>query len=74
MKKYIFATLTVLTAIALTACDDGRIYEKTVSYKEGRIVKLTGTLTGLANWPDDYSIALAGFDGTDEYAVISKAI
>jgi hypothetical protein len=74
MKKYIFATLTALTAIALTACDDGRIYEKTVSYKEGRIVKLTGTLTGLANWPDDYSIALAGFDGTDEYAVISKAI
>lgn len=74
MKKYIFATLTALTAIALTACDDGRIYEKTISYKEGRIVKLTGTLTGLANWPDDYSIALAGFDGTDEYAVISKAI
>ena len=74
MKKHIFATLTALTALALTACDDGRIYEKTVSYKEGRVVKLNATLSGLTNWPDDYSVALAGFDGTDDYAVISKAI
>jgi len=74
MKKHIFATLTALTVLALTACDDGRIYEKTVSYKEGRVVKLNATLSGLTNWPDDYSVALAGFDGTDDYAVISKAI
>jgi len=74
MKKYIFAALAVLMTYGLTSCDDGRIPEKAVSFKQGRVVKLTGDLTGLRNWPDQYSVALAGFDGTDEYAVISKAI
>ena len=74
MKKYIFATLLGLVALTMTSCDDGRIYEKSIAYKEGRVVKLTGTLTGLANWTDEYSVAIAGFDGTDDYAVISKAI
>lgn len=74
MKKYIFATSCVLVAFGLVSCDDGNIPEKEVSFKEGRVVKLTGVLTGLKNWPDEYSVALAGFDGTDDYAVISKAI
>jgi len=74
MKKYIFATLLGLTALIVTSCDDGRIEENTITFKEGRVVKMTGTLSGLENWPDDYSVAVAGFDGTDEYAVISKAI
>ncbi len=74
MKKYIFATLLGLTALTVTSCDDGRIDENTITFKEGRVVKMTGTLSGLENWPDDYSVAVAGFDGTDEYAVISKAI
>lgn len=73
MKKFIFAVLLGLTA-GLTSCDDGRIPEKTVSFKEGRVVKLTGTLSGLENWPENYSVAIAGFDGTDDYAVISKAV
>ena len=74
MKKYIFATLLGLTALTVTSCDDGRIDENTITFKEGRVVKMTGTLSGLENWPDDYSVAVAGFDGTDDYAVISKAI
>ena len=74
MKKHIFAALLGLTVLGLSACDDGRIPEKVVSFKEGRVVKLTGTLTGLENWPDEYNVAVAGFDGTDDYAVISKAI
>lgn len=74
MKKYIFVTLLGLAAAGLTSCDDGRIPEKTVSFKEGRVVKMTGTLTGLENWPDNYNVAIAGFDGTDDYAVISKSI
>ena len=75
MKKYIFATLIglIMTSV-FVACDDGPIQENTITFKEGRVVKLTGTLSGLANWPDEYSVAVAGFDGTDEYAVISKAI
>lgn len=74
MKKYIFATLLGLAAGGLASCDDGPIKENTITFKEGRVVKLTGNLSGLENWPDDYSVAVAGFDGTDDYAVISKAI
>ncbi|MBQ9215748.1 MAG: hypothetical protein IJ159_03205 [Prevotella sp.] len=75
MKKYIFATLLGLATISgLDSCDDGPIQENAITFKEGRVVKLTGILTGLANWPDEYSVAVAGFDGTDEYAVISKAL
>ena len=74
MKKYIFASLLALTTVGMSSCDDGPIQETTISFKEGRVVKLTGTVTGLQNWPDDYSVAIAGFDGTDEYAVISKAL
>lgn len=74
MKNHILATLLGLTAIVFGACDDGHIPEKAVSFKDGRVVKLTATLTGMENWPDEYSVAVAGFDGTDDYAVISKAI
>ena len=74
MKNHILATLLGLTAIVFGACDDGRIPEKAVSFKDGRVVKLTATLTGMENWPDEYSVAVAGFDGKDDYAVISKAI
>ena len=73
MKKYIFATLFA-SGLLLTACDDGYIQESTVSFKEGRVVRISGTLTGLDGWTNDYNVAVAGFDGTDEYAVISKVI
>jgi len=74
MKNYIFAILSGLTVLGFCACDDGRIEEKTVTYKQGRIVKMTGTLTGLENWPSEYNVAIAGFDGTDDYAIISKSL
>lgn len=70
-KKYL--SLWALSLL-LVACDDGRIQENTITYKEGRVVKMTGVLSGLQNWPDDYSVAIAGFDGTDDYAAISKAL
>jgi hypothetical protein len=70
-KKYLSL---VALSLLLVACDDGRIQENTISYKEGRVVKMTGVLSGLQNWPDDYSVAIAGFDGTDDYAAISKAL
>ena len=72
MRKYIFAALVMLAAHTLVACDDGRIEEKTIAYKEGRVVKMTGTLSGLDHWADGFNVSVAGFDGTDEYAVISR--
>lgn len=61
-------------AMLCIACDDGPIEENTVTFKEGRVVKMTGELTGLDNWPDEYSVAIAGFDDTDDYAAISKSL
>ncbi len=74
MNKTIITALLLIIALCFAACDDGRIEEKTVPFKQGRVVKMTGLLTGLENWPDEYTVAVAGFDGTDDYAVISKAI
>ena len=74
MKRIIFAILSALALLSLTACDDGRIYREEVFNTEGRAAKLTGTLTGMEKWPSGYSIAIAGFVEGDDYAVISRAL
>lgn len=72
-KTYII--LTMLAAFLLCACDDGRIEEKEVTFKEGRTVNLKGTLHGVSSWTgSSYYLAFAGFDNEDQYAIISKII
>lgn len=56
------------------SCDDGRIYDEASFQEEGAAVQLTAQLTGTGNWPEGYSIAIAGFSPTDNYAIISKVI
>ncbi len=57
------------------ACDDGKIYEEHVSVeREGGAVSLTGHLQGVDSWPGGYSIVLAGFAGTNEYAQTAQGI
>ncbi len=73
MNKFII-TISLLSLIVLSSCDDGRIYEKEVTFKEGKVVKMTGTLTGIDSWGEGYNVALAGFDDTDKYAIISRVI
>lgn len=74
MKK-IGALAVLLTALLSFSCDDGRIYEEVVVLpEEGRVVKLTGKLTGAENWSSGYNVVVAGFDDTKEYAIITKAI
>lgn len=65
-----------LLLMAFNACDDGRIEESnTISVsEEGRVVKLTGHLSGLSTWGDSYSVVVAGYDDESDYAVITKAI
>ena len=72
--KYRLSIFLLSLVIGFSACDDGDIEEKNTYYKEGRIVKLTGNLSGIQNWPNDFSVCLAGFDGIDDYAIISKQI
>lgn len=65
------ACLTVVIA----SCDDGRLYEKPVILpEEGRVVKLTGNLSGISEWANGYSVVVAGFTDESEYAVISKSV
>lgn len=74
MKKYLFVIIG-LSAILFGSCDDGRIYPETDSLPEGRTVQLEGVLEGLENWPGDYRVSIAGFEGVDdEYASVSKVI
>lgn len=76
MKKisiFLFALSLVMSVC--TSCDDGRIYEKTVvTTEEGRVLKLTGEITGLSSWGDTYSVVVAGYSDESDYAVITKAL
>ena len=75
MKKYIFATLTALTALTMASCDDGRIYPETSTTAEGKTVVVEGNVSGLDSWPGNYRVSVAGFDDADdEYASVSKTI
>lgn len=61
--------------MALAACDDGRLYEKpTILPEEGRVVKLTGNLSGIGEWSNGYNVVVAGFTDDSEYAIISKSV
>jgi len=76
MKSKIFCIFAPLFALTvLTSCDDGRIYgNDDVVVDEGIVAKATGTFTGLDDWASGYSVALAGFNSTSEYAIISKLL
>ena len=46
----------------LMSCDDGKIYEESVVIaSEGRVLSMSGRITGIDSWPDGYSIVVAGF-------------
>lgn len=59
---------------SLTACDDGRIYTDVDVDTAGRSVKLNANITGLNDWPDDYFVAIAGFEEGSDYAAITKQV
>lgn len=74
MKKT-FAFLIIIFTFVCASCDDGRIYEENVSLpEEGRVVKLTGLLSGAGNWSSGYTVVIAGFNDESDYAVIAKAV
>lgn len=74
MKKILTFSVTLLLGCSLLSCDDGDIHEKSGYTNTGRVVKMTGLISGLDHWSQNYSIALAGFSQESNYAVINKAI
>lgn len=75
MKKYILLFAFGLLITGVTSCDDGRIYENTgIVPREGRVLKLSGKISGVSKWSEGYSVVVAGFNDESDYAVVSKVI
>ncbi len=73
MKRII--GIITLGLITLSSCDDGRIYEHTkMQAEEGLVLKLTGSVTGISGWGEEYSVVIAGFNEESDYAIVTKGI
>lgn len=73
--KTVLSVCIGMSMLFSLACDDGKIYEEHISTeREGGAVSLTGYLQGVDSWPGGYSIVLAGFAGTNEYAQTAQGI
>ena len=60
---------------SFSSCDEGRIYnDNTVQAEEGGAAHFSGTVTGTDTWSQGYTLALAGFEDGNDYALISKNI
>lgn len=73
-SKIVCTFAVIFSALSFCGCDDGRIYDEGNYGSEGFTVRLTATLTGLDTWPENYTIALAGFKSGTGYRVIAKDI
>lgn len=72
-KQHIIALLFL--GVAGASCDDGRLYEEQTAISEtGRVVKLTGQLSGINNWAEGYDVVVAGFAKGNEFAIITKDV
>ncbi len=75
MRGFHTIILAVVVGVALSSCDEGRIYnDYAVETEEGGSARLFGEVTGSDTWSSGYTLALAGFGEGDEYAIISKNI
>lgn len=62
-------------SLGLPSCDEGRIYnDDTVQTEEGGSAHFSGKVTGTDTWSPGYTLALAGFEDGNDYALISKNI
>lgn len=74
MRMFLKVFVAAVAFVNLS-CDDGRIYEEYVSVPEtGRVVKVTGMLSGAADWSAGYSVVVAGFNDEKDYAIITKSV
>ncbi len=61
--------------VSLASCDEGRIFnENMVQTEEGGTACFSGKVTGTDTWSAGYTLALAGFEDGNDYALISKNI
>lgn len=74
MHNYLSLILTAVI-LNLASCDEGRIYpEDSAQTEEGGMARFSGKVKGCATWSSGYTLALAGFEDGNDYALISKNI
>lgn len=67
--------ILLFALVSLASCDEGRIYnDDTVQEEEGGTARFSGGVTGTDTWSAGYTLALAGFEDGNDYAIISKNI
>ena len=75
MKFYNIIILASAFLASLSSCDEGRIYnDNTLQTEDGGSAHFSGTVMGADTWSQGYTLALAGFEEGNEYALISKNI
>ena len=74
MNKYT-ASILLSLLLCLGSCDEGRIYNTdTIQTVEGGTARFSGEVKGTESWGQGYTLALAGFEDGNDYALISKNI
>lgn len=75
MKFYHSIILAIIFSALLSACDEGRIYnDYAVETSEGGVARFSAEVSGIDSWSQGYTIALAGFEKSNDYAIISKNV
>lgn len=75
MKKKGFIFALIFATVCLAACDDGLIHEKTSTAEHtGYTVKLTGRISGVNTWSNNYNLVLAAFSENSDYAIVQQRI
>lgn len=75
MKFYNCIILVSVFLGSLLSCDEGRLYnDYTVQTEEGGSARFSGKVNGTETWSQGYTLALAGFEEGNDYALISKNI
>ncbi|MDE6812119.1 MAG: hypothetical protein K2J15_07200 [Muribaculaceae bacterium] len=64
-----------MTMLITGACDEGRIHEdESLIHDEGRVARVIAGIKGTDTWTDGYTLAIAGFEEGNEFAIVSKNI
>lgn len=74
MRNYI-SIISTAVILSFASCDEGRInIDNYVQSEEGGSARFSGYVKGIETWSSGYSLALAGFEESNDYAIVSKNI
>lgn len=75
MRLYSIFLLAAVALSIFTACDEGRLYQDDIfTTEEGGRMHFTFSAGGADSWTEGYTLAVAGFEEGNEFALVSKNI